>query len=151
MHGLLLKIWKALRLPTNVQLFFMRRTNDQFLIGVTGVFLDNNNDILLVKHSYRGGDSWSLPGGYLKAKEHPEEALEREVKEETGFEVSADRRLKIRTDRDSARLDITYAGAFIGGEFKQSKEITEAKLFSFDDLPILPPDQLLFIEKALKV
>jgi 8-oxo-dGTP diphosphatase len=150
MKGLLLKIWRKLGLSTNLQLFFMRRTNDQFLIGVTGIFLDAGKQILLVKHSYRGNGTWSLPGGYLKKGEHPQEGLEREVKEETGFEVSADRRLKIRTDRDSARLDITYAGRFIGGVFTPSKEITDARLFSFDNLPLLAPDQLSFIQKALK-
>ncbi len=112
--------------------------------------MDENKKILLVKHSYRNNNSWSLPGGYIKSGEHPKEGLEREIKEETGFEVSADRRLKIRTDRESARLDITYSGIFFGGVFKPSKEILEAKLFTFEELPLLPQDQLLFIQKALK-
>jgi 8-oxo-dGTP diphosphatase len=149
MKGFLLKLWAKLKLPTGLQLFLMRRTNDQFLVGVTGIFVDNQNKILLVKHSYRGTDTWSLPGGYVKAGEHPEEGLEREVKEETGLEVSADKRLKIRTDRNSARLDITYAGRFIGGVFNPSKEITDAKLFAFDTLPLIREDQLSFIQKAL--
>ena len=151
MYGLLLKIWKALHLPTGLQLFLMRRVNDQFLVGVTGIFFDNKDRVLLVKHTYRGGNSWSLPGGYAKGGEHPKEALEREVKEETGYEVSADERLKIRTDRDTARLDITYTGAFIGGVFTPSKEVKVAKLFEFDKLPIIREDQLLFIDKALNL
>jgi 8-oxo-dGTP pyrophosphatase MutT (NUDIX family) len=113
--------------------------------------LDEDKRVLLVKHSYRGNGGWSLPGGYAKAGEHPKEALEREVKEETGFIVSADERLKIRTDRKTARLDITYMGAFIGGVFVPSKEVNEAKLFKFQNLPVLPSNQLLFIDKALKL
>lgn len=151
MQGLLLKLWKALHLPKDLKLFFMRRVNDQFLVGVTGIFFDNENRVLLVKHTYRGSDRWSLPGGYAKSGEHPTEAVEREVKEETGYEVSADQRLKIRTDRDSARLDITYMGAFLGGVFVASDEVSDAKLFKFDKLPILPGDQLLFIDKALNL
>ncbi len=151
MYGFLLKIWRGLKLPTDIQLFLMRRVNDQFLVGVTGIFFDDQNRVLLVKHSYRGNGRWSLPGGYAKAGEHPTEALEREVKEETGYEVSADERLKIRTDRKTARLDITYMGAFLGGVFTPSKEVTEAKLFKFDNLPIIPEDQLLFINKALNL
>lgn len=151
MQRFLLKIWGALKLPSNIQLFFMRRVNDQFLVGVTGIFFDEEDRILLVKHSYRGNGTWSLPGGYAKGGEHPTEALEREVKEETGYEVSADERLKIRTDRDSARLDITYMGVFLGGVFMPSKEVTEAKLFNFDKLPIIAEDQLLFIDKALNL
>lgn len=147
MQGLLLKIWRALKLPRNLQIFIMRRVNDQFLVGVTGIFFDDKRRVLLVKHSYRG-NGWSLPGGYAKGGEHPKEALEREIKEETGYEVSADDRLKIRTDRKTARLDITYTGRFIGGVFTPSKEVPEAKLFKFDNLPIIPEDQLHFIDLA---
>jgi len=125
--------------------------NDQFLIGVTGIFFDDKDRVLLVRHSYRGDNSWSLPGGYIKKGEHPMEGLEREVEEETGYIVSADTRLKIRTDRDNARLDITYAGKFIGGVFKPSSEVTAAKFFKFENLPILPTDQLVFISKARKL
>src|SRR3989338_9178953 len=106
MPPLLLKIWQFLRLPTNFQLFVMRQVEDQFLVGVMGIFLDDKKRILLFKHTYRDKNHWSLPGGYLKGKEHPKEGLEREIKEESGLTVSADERLKIRTDRDSARLEI---------------------------------------------
>lgn len=129
----------------------MSLINDQFLIGVTGIFFDSKNRVLLVKHSYRGEDNWSLPGGYIKKGEHPKEGLEREVEEETGYVVSADTRLKIRTDRESARLDITYSGVFIGGTYKKSTEITDADFFRFERLPILPQDQVVFIDKALKL
>lgn len=125
--------------------------NDQFLIGVTGIFFNDKNEILLVKHSYRGDDNWSLPGGYIKKGEHPKEGLEREIDEETGYVVSADTRLKIRTDRNNARLDITYAGQFMGGVYKPSKEILDAKFFEFEKLPNLPVDQLVFVDKALKL
>ena len=129
----------------------MKFFNDQFLIGVTGIFFDKKNRILLVKHSYRGNGNWSLLGGYLKKGEHPKEGLEREVLEETGYIVSADERLKTRTDRENARLDITYMGEFLGGVYNPSKEITDADFFKFERLPILPTDQLVFIDKALKL
>lgn len=151
MYSILLKIWKKLPFSVNLKVWIMGLINDQFLIGVTGIFFDNQNRILLVKHSYRGNGNWSLPGGYIKKGEHPMEGLEREVEEETGYVVSADTRLKIRTDRNNARLDITYVGKFIGGNYKPSTEITEANFFKFKNLPILPTDQLVFIDKALKI
>ncbi|WKZ25502.1 MAG: NUDIX hydrolase [bacterium] len=151
MYGFLLKIWKVLKFPVNLKVWIMGLINDQFLIGVTGIFFNDDNRVLLVKHSYRGGDNWSLPGGYIKKGEHPKEGLEREVDEETGYIVSADTRLKIRTDRNNARLDITYAGQFIGGNYKASKEIKTAKFFKFEELPMLPQDQLVFINEAYKL
>lgn len=148
MYGFLLKLWRFLRLGKNVQLVLMRFVNDQFLIGTTGIFFNDKKEVLLVKHTYRNSTSWSLPGGYLKSREHPKETLEREVYEETGIVVSADEQLKIRTDRDFSRLDITFVGTYLRGDFRPSKEVSEAKFFSFESLPLLSKDQLLFIERA---
>jgi hypothetical protein len=44
---------------------------------------------------------------------------------------------------------MTFNGKFIGGVFTPSKEVAEAKLFEFKDLPVLPDSQLMFIERAL--
>lgn len=117
MNSVFASIWKVLHLSKGIQLSIMRLFQDQFLIGVTGIIFNKNNEILLMKHTYRQSQ-WSLPGGYIKAREHPSEALEREIQEESGLIVSADKRLKIRTDRETARLDICYIGEFMGGEFK---------------------------------
>lgn len=150
MKKVLAKIWKILKLPAQVQLFFMRRINDAFLVGVTGIFLDEYNRVLLFKHTYRNAYAWGLPGGYLKAKEHPKEGLEREVKEETGLMVAAGNHIKTRTDRLSPRLDIIYEGKFIGGKFTPSHEVDDMKLVPFKELPPLPKDQILFIQRALR-
>src|SRR5471030_2395942 len=114
MRNPLATLWRKLGLSKNLQLKVMGLIQDKFLVGVTGIIFNDKNEVLLVKHTYRG-NSWSLPGGYLKGKEHPKEGLEREIKEETSLIVSADTRMKIRTDRETARLDITYTGLFIGG------------------------------------
>lgn len=128
----------------------MRVMQDEFLIGLTGVILNDKNEILVVNHKYRDGDSyWSLPGGYIKEKEHPREGLAREIEEETGLIVRVDRELKIRTDRETARLDISLLGHLVGGEFRPSVEVSEAKFCKFDDLPLLRQSQLVLIQKVL--
>ncbi len=146
--SLLAKIWKLLHLPKGLQLMVMRLVHDQFLVGVTGIIFNDKEEVLLFKHSYRQ-TPWSLPGGYLQAKEHPREGLEREIKEESGLVVSIDEQLKTRTDRDTARLDLCYIGKFIGGEFSPSHEVTEQGFFSFEDLPLISKNQLLMIRKAM--
>lgn len=93
---------------------------------------------------------WSLPGGYMKAKEHPIEGIEREIMEESGLSVSVDDQLKIRTDRETSRLDICFVGSYIGGMFKESAEVSEADFFAFENLPDIARSQLLFIEEALR-
>lgn len=149
MKTLFAKIWKALHLSKNLQLFIMRFFQDQFLVGVTGIIFNDKNEILLFKHVYRSHD-WSLPGGYLKAGEHPREALEREIKEESGLVVSVDEPLKTRTDRDSARLDMCYTGVLIGGDFKSSPEVSEYGFFTQANLPLLRSNQVFLIDEALK-
>ncbi len=124
MRTLLAKIWRALKLPRNIQLSVMRLFQAKFLIGVTGIIFNDQGKVLLFKHRYRA-HSWSLPGGYLSSGEHPREGLEREIKEESGLIVSVDQQLKTRTDRDNAVLDMCYTGAFIGGEFTPSYEVSE--------------------------
>lgn len=148
MKTLLAKTWRALSLPTNFQLSIMRIFQDQFLIGVTGVIFNDKNEVLLFKHSYRQ-TKWSLPGGYMKSKEHPLEGLEREVEEESGLIISADEQLNIRTDRNTSRMDITIVGKYIGGEFKTSHEVSEYGFFSLDNLPLISKNQLILIQKVI--
>ena len=149
MKTFLAKIYKALHFTKNVQLWIARLFQDRFLIGVTGVIFNDKNEILLVKHTYRQ-QAWSLPGGYLKSSEHPSEALEREIKEESGLVVSVDEFLKTRTDRDSARLDMCYTGILIGGDFVPTHEVSECGFFAIDKFPLLRKNQIFLIDESLK-
>jgi ADP-ribose pyrophosphatase YjhB (NUDIX family) len=147
--NLLGKIYKALHLPKSMQLLIMRFFQDKFLIGVTGIIFNDKKEILLFKHTYRS-HAWALPGGYLKTGEHPREALEREIKEESGLVVSVDDSLKTRTDRDSARLDMCYTGVLIGGDFAPTNEVSEYGFFAQDKLPLLRKNQVFLIDEVLK-
>ena len=149
MKSLLAKLWRALQLPKSWQLRVMGLFQDKFLVGVTGVIFNDRKEVLLFKHSYRA-HSWSLPGGYLKAGEHPREGLEREIKEESGLVVSIDEQMKTRTDRNIARLDICYVGVLIGGEFSPTHEVSEYGFFAQDKLPLLRKNQVFLIDEILK-
>ncbi|OGK44717.1 hypothetical protein A2957_00065 [Candidatus Roizmanbacteria bacterium RIFCSPLOWO2_01_FULL_38_11] len=148
MKTLLAKFWELLRLPKGIQLFAMRLLQDQFLVGVTGIIFNNKREVLLFKHTYRQ-HAWSLPGGYLKSGEHPREALEREIKEESGLIVSVDESLKTRTDRETARLDLCYTGVLIGGDFVSTHEVSEYGFFAQDKLPLIQKNQVFLIDEVL--
>lgn len=148
MKHILARLWKVLHLPVSLQLFAMRFFQDQFLVGVTGIILNEQKEILLFKHTYRS-HSWSLPGGYLKSGEHPREALEREIKEESGLVVSVDESLKTRTDRETARLDLCYTGILIGGDFTPTHEVSEYGFFTQENLPLLRSNQVFLINEVL--
>ena len=53
--------------------------------GVAAVIRDSEGRILLQEKS--SGEGWSLPAGAIEPGESPEEAIRREVREETGFLV----------------------------------------------------------------
>lgn len=51
--------------------------------SAAAIIRDSAQRILVVKPSYR--DGWLLPGGIVEALESPDDAVRREVREETGF------------------------------------------------------------------
>ncbi len=150
MMPFLLSVWKKLPFSKASQLRIMRLFHNQFLVAVSGVIFNERDEILLFKHSYRD-NPWGLPGGYLQAGEHPKEGLEREIEEESGLIISIEDKLKIRTDRETARIEICYTGTFLGGDFHPSAEVESYHFYSFDSLPLLSSkNSLLLIQKAIE-
>ena len=66
-------------------------------LDIRAVVLDGEGAVLLVREKEDG--LWTLPGGWVDVGESPSEAAEREVKEESGYEVRAVRLLAL-WDRD---------------------------------------------------
>ncbi len=57
-------------------------------LGVRAVVLNGENRVFLVKHSYVTG--WHLPGGGVEVGETFRDALQRELAEEAGIELSGE-------------------------------------------------------------
>ena len=144
-----MQLWKHLRLAKAFQIKMLRLVNDEFLIGVTGVIFNDKQELLLVKQSYRRV-AWSLPGGYLQAKEHPKKGLEREIYEETNFKVHVEKILMTKHDKETPRIDMCYVGIYSKGKFKASDEVIDFGFFAKDKLPKLIDDQYKQIEIGYK-
>lgn len=107
------------------------------------VFQDNK--ILLVRERLDGG-RWTLPGGWVDVGESPSVAVEREVREESGYEVRAIKLVAVY-DRSHSRhghppfLHHTYKLFFqcelTGGTATESYETAEASFFAEDAIPEL--------------
>lgn len=78
----------------------------------------------LAEHVKPGG-WWTLPGGGVEFGEHPDEAVVREVKEETGYDIvldgllAADSESGVRDEGGSRRfhaLRYVYRGTIVGGK-----------------------------------
>lgn len=87
---------------------------------VSALIYDSNENILIVKN--RRGDSfyWTLPGGAVEGEETLEQAVIREVKEETGYNIEVDRLHSVREmlfeERGHHALIITFYAKIIDGE-----------------------------------
>ena len=54
-------------------------------LGVRAVVMNDNGEVLLVRHRYTSG--WHFPGGGVEPNEAAERALARELEEETGLRL----------------------------------------------------------------
>lgn len=90
------------------------------------------------------GGLWSLPGGWADVGESIRENVVREVREETGYEVRAEKLLAVfdKAKHDHpAELHYAYKAfvrcALIGGSPTTSLETSEVAFFARDALPPL--------------
>lgn len=145
MNTLLVKIWKMLRGP--LQWYILWFLHNKFIIGVSGVVLNERDEVLLLRHRYWKDGSWGLPSGYANSGEKMEEAIAREVYEETGYRIKTEGILKM-TSGYKLRLELSYLGRLTGGNLKLEKnEIIEARFFDPASLPsgILPSHQEIIL------
>jgi mutator protein MutT len=110
---------------------------------VTAIVPFPDNTILLVKRAtvvFKG--YWALPGGKVEPGEPIEQAVVREVQEETGLDVAIKTKLGEYLERgvqDGVHYDYQVACFVanpVGGHLrKQVQEIEEIRLFDLEALP----------------
>lgn len=71
---------------------------DQPVIGIGAVVISDGKILLEKRKNEPGKGKWSIPGGLVDLGESPEQAVIREVKEETCLEVKAPRLIDVVSD-----------------------------------------------------
>ena len=105
----------------------------------------NDRKILLVREN---NGKWSLPGGWVDVNISVGENTVKEVKEESGLDVRAERIIAVQ-DRNKHNLPQYAYGickifvlcSLIGGHFESNIETTGFDYFSIDDLPPLAEEK----------
>jgi len=98
-------VWR--HLPLGVRRTILWRATSKFLVGVAAVCLNSQGQALLLKHRFHTADrAWGLPGGWMTRGEAPEEAVHRELREETGLQ--AEIIAPLLTDGDGEWIELIY-------------------------------------------
>ncbi|GIP31736.1 NUDIX hydrolase [Paenibacillus sp. J2TS4] len=105
--------------------------------------LDSEERVLLVKtdHKKTGSYYWIIPGGMIEEGEYSRDAAIREVKEETGLDISISRLVWVEESKNDKR-EVNYIHYFLG------EVIGGDKMIGID--PELEPNEQIIVEVEYK-
>lgn len=118
-----------------------------FRCGVVAIIQNDRGEYLLFRHTYRSQFPWGLPTGYLEHGEQPNDAIHREIAEESGLSVEIGPVWRVYTDSREI-INIVFRGSCPRGDFRASAEISEAQFFALDELPALMSEQRGLLEAS---
>lgn len=94
------------------------------LVSCAGLVTNEEGKILLVKSPLRG---WEYPGGLIESGETFEQALKREIREESGVEAEITGFVGICKNLAKDIVNIDFTCRYVSGELRTSEESTEVK------------------------
>jgi len=140
------KFWK--RTPRGVRRWLTRRAEANFTVSAAAIVTNDAGEVLLLDHVLRPHSGWGLPGGFINRGEQPEDAVRREIREETGLELKNVELVRVRTlDR---HVEIIFRAVGVGTPRVLSREIIELGWFAVEAMPPdMALDQQFIIRKIL--
>jgi ADP-ribose pyrophosphatase YjhB (NUDIX family) len=136
--------------PGSLRRWSARRFQSRFTVSAGAVVVDEQGRVLLLKHVFRTGTGWGVPGGFIEEGEQPEAAIKRELFEETGLELEQADFAFARTLESFNHVEIIFRCKPRGIATARSLEIKDLEWFERDKLPEdLGRDQRLIIKRAL--
>lgn len=128
----------------------MRLVHTRFTATAGAIVLDVDDRVLLLKHRYRSGSGWGIPGGFMERSEQPVEALQRELREEVGLEISDVKIVHVRSFPHLKQVEMIFICRAASTAEPKSDEVIEAEWFNIENLPAgLPQDQQILIRNVL--
>jgi 8-oxo-dGTP diphosphatase len=123
-------------------------------LTVDGVILKGKKILLIKRKNQPFKDKWALPGGFIEYGEKTEDAVLREIFEETGLETKIKELVGVYSDpnRDPRghTISIVYILDEIGGKLISGDDASDAKYYNIDDLPDLSFDHDVIIKDVLR-
>ncbi|MFG2861240.1 NUDIX hydrolase [Streptomyces sioyaensis] len=101
-------------------------------VSVAGVVVREDGRVLVIKRADNG--AWEAPGGVLELDERPEEGACREVLEETGITVEADRLTGVYKNMTRGVVALVFRCRPVGGEERTSSESADVRWFTREEV-----------------
>jgi ADP-ribose pyrophosphatase YjhB (NUDIX family) len=103
------------------------------VLGAAAVVIHEGKVLLIRRGKAPDAGEWSIPGGAVELGESVEEALRREIREETGLEIAVGAFLEVyeRIERDAGGVRfhfaiLDYAATVIGGTLRAGDDAADA-------------------------
>lgn len=125
------RFWRAL--PAGARKRLVRVWQDRFTASVAAIVRNGDGKILLLNHILRPYSGWGFPGGFIDHGEQAEDAIRRELDEETGIVLYDLELFRVRIV--GAHVEILYRARTKDTARVNSSEIIELGWFAADDLP----------------
>ena len=126
----------------------VRSVQTSFTVSAAAIVTNEEGKVLLLNHVLRPDSGWGYPGGFVNKGEQGEDAIRREVREETGIQLD---KLELHDVRNAGtHIEILFVAKSVGEPEVRSREIIELGWFGIDDFPQeLPRRQQEQIRKTL--
>lgn len=143
---ILSSIWQ--KMPHGLRLRIIRATQKKFTASAAAIIVNERQEILLLEHAIRAGAGWGIPGGFLEYGEQAEEAVRRELLEETALELENVELFRVRII--NRHIEFLFRADANGVAEIKSREIKSIGWFGADELPEqMPLAQRSIIRKVL--
>src|SRR5438132_478684 len=123
------------RLPVSLRRGIVLMTQSRFTVTAGAVVTDEAGRVLLLKHVFRPGSGWGVPGGFINKGEQAEDAARRELREEIGLELDRVELAFVRTVEQVNQLEIIFRCSASGTPRPRNIEIQRVDWFELDELP----------------
>jgi len=123
-------------------------------ITTDGIIIKDEKILLIKRKNPPFKGMWALPGGFVEYNETTENAVVREVLEETGLKTKIHKLAGVYSDpeRDPRghTITIVYMLDVINGKLIANDDASEVKYFSLNDLPNLSFDHEIIIKEIIQ-
>lgn len=120
---------------------------------VDGILIKDKSVLLIQRKNEPYQGAWALPGGFVEYGEKTDDAVIREVFEETGLRVKIHMLLGVYSDphRDPRghTVSVVYLVDEMGGTLNAGDDAGGVRFFKVDQLPTLAFDHAQIIQDAL--